>query len=50
MQVPKMFKDKKFISATLEELRGFMHETVLEQMKTNLPQSNIRSIRYVRAR
>ena len=37
-------------SATLEELRGFMHETVLEQMKTNLPQSNIRSIRYVRAR
>lgn len=37
-------------SATLEELRGYMHETVLEQMKTSLPQSNIRSIRYVRAR
>ena len=37
-------------SATLEELRGFMHETVLEQMRTSLPQSNIRSIRYVRAR
>jgi len=37
-------------SATLEELRGYMHETVLEQMKVSLPQSGIRSIRYVRAR
>ncbi len=37
-------------SATLEELRGYLHETVLEQMKASLPQSGIRSIRYVRAR
>lgn len=37
-------------SATLEELRGYMHETVLEQMKASLPQSNIRTIKYVRVR
>lgn len=36
--------------AALEELRGYLHESVLEQMKTSLPESNIRSIRYVRAR
>jgi predicted nucleic acid-binding Zn ribbon protein len=37
-------------SAALEELRGFLHESVLEQMKASLPESSIRSIRYVRAR
>ncbi len=37
-------------SAALEELRGFLHETVLEQMKASLPESEIRSIRYVRSR
>ncbi len=37
-------------SATLEELRGYLHETVLEQMKTSLPQSGIRAIRYLRSR
>lgn len=37
-------------SAALEELRGFMHETILQQLQTSLPQSNIRTIRYVRVR
>lgn len=37
-------------SAALEELRGYMHETILQQMKESLPQSEIRAIRYVRAR
>ena len=37
-------------SAALEELRGYLHETVLQQMQTSLPESNIRAIRYVRAR
>lgn len=37
-------------SATLEELRGYQHEIVLEQMKASLPHSAIRSIRYVRSR
>ena len=37
-------------SAALEELRGFMHEAVLAQMQASLPESGIRSIRYVRSR
>lgn len=37
-------------SAAMEELRGYLHETVLQQMQTSLPESNIRAIRYVRAR
>lgn len=37
-------------SAAMEELRGYLHETVLKQMQTSLPESNIRAIRYVRAR
>ena len=37
-------------SAALEELRGFLHETVLERLKASLPESGIRSIRYVRSR
>jgi len=37
-------------SAALEELRSYMNETALEQLKTSLPESDIRSIRYVRAR
>lgn len=37
-------------SAALEELRGFLHETVLQQMQASLPQSNIRTIKYVRVR
>jgi len=37
-------------SAALEELRGYLHETILQQMKESLPQSEIRAIRYVRAR
>ena len=36
--------------AAMEELRGYLHETVLEHMQTSLPGSDIRSIRYVRAR
>ncbi len=35
-------------SAVLEELRSFLHESVLEQLKTRLPDSGIRAIRYVR--
>ena len=37
-------------SVAMEELRGYLHETVLQQMQTSLPESNIRAIRYVRAR
>lgn len=37
-------------SAAMEELRSFLHESVLEQLQTSLPESNIRSIRYVRSR
>ncbi|RLT07635.1 MAG: DUF721 domain-containing protein [Planctomycetota bacterium] len=37
-------------SATMEELRGYLHETVLQQIQISLPESKIRSIRYVRAR
>ena len=37
-------------SAAMEELRGYLHETVLQQMQACLPESNIRSIRYVRKR
>ncbi len=37
-------------SAAMEELRSYLHESVLEQMQSSLPESNIRSIRYVRAR
>lgn len=37
-------------SAALEELRGFLHDTVLQQMQICLPQSDIRTIRYVRVR
>jgi hypothetical protein len=34
----------------MEELRSYLHESVLEQLQSSLPESNIRSIRYVRAR
>lgn len=37
-------------SAALAELRGFLHESVLCQMQSSLPQSGIRAIRYVRVR
>jgi predicted nucleic acid-binding Zn ribbon protein len=37
-------------SAAMEELRSYLHESVLAQMQSSLPESNIRSIRYVRAR
>ena len=37
-------------SATMEELRGYLHQTVLQQIQISLPESHIRSIRYVRAR
>ena len=37
-------------SAALEELRGFVHETALNQLRISLPESGIRAIRYVRAR
>lgn len=37
-------------SAALEELRSYMNETALKQMQASLPESGIRSIRYVRAR
>ncbi len=37
-------------SAAMEELRSYLHESVLEQLQSSLPESNIRSIRYVRAR
>ena len=37
-------------SAAMEELRGYLHESVLQQMQASLPESSIRSIRYVRAR
>lgn len=37
-------------SAVLQELRGFMHETILEQLKVRLVESGIRGIRYVRER
>lgn len=37
-------------SAVLEELRGFLHNQVLEQLQSRLPDSGIRSIRYVRER
>ncbi len=37
-------------SAVLEELRGYMHQGVLEQLKARLPDSGIRGLRYVRVR
>jgi len=37
-------------SAVLEELRGYMHEEILQQLKTRLPDSEIRGVRYVRVR
>lgn len=37
-------------SAAMEELRSYLHESVLEQMQQSLPESNIRSIRYVRSK
>lgn len=37
-------------SAALEELRCYLHESVLQQMQSSLPESKIQSIRYVRAR
>ena len=37
-------------SAALEELRSYLHESVLEQMQSSLPESQIQSIRYVRSR
>jgi len=37
-------------SAALEELRSYVNEAALEQLKVALPESGIRSIRYVRAR
>jgi predicted nucleic acid-binding Zn ribbon protein len=37
-------------SAVLQELRGFLHETVLQQMQQRLPNSGIRGIRYIRVR
>jgi len=35
-------------SAVLEELRGFMHQQVLEELQKRLPESGIRGIRYRR--
>lgn len=37
-------------SAAMEELRSYLNESVLEQLKSCLPESNIRSIRYVRSK
>lgn len=37
-------------SAALEELRGFLQETVLEQLRSSLPEAGIRTIRYKRVR
>ncbi|MFM7921277.1 MAG: DUF721 domain-containing protein, partial [Planctomycetaceae bacterium] len=36
--------------AILQELRGFLHETVLQQLQQRLPNSGIRGIRYIRVR
>ncbi|MEY4187031.1 MAG: DUF721 domain-containing protein [Planctomycetaceae bacterium] len=37
-------------SAVLQELRGFLHEAVLQQLQQRLPNSGIRGIRYKRVR
>jgi len=34
--------------AALEQLRGFLHQTVLKDMQQAMPDSEIRDIRYVR--
>lgn len=36
--------------AALEELRGFFHETALEQLQSRMPESGIKGIKYVRSR
>ena len=37
-------------SAVLEQLRGYLHQEVLEKLQSGLPDSEVRSIRYIRSR
>ena len=37
-------------SAVLEQLRGFLHHTLLAEIQSSLPESNIKSILYIRSR
>lgn len=37
-------------SAVLEQLRSYLHQEVLEKIRSGLPDSDVRSIRYLRSR
>lgn len=37
-------------NVVLEQLRSYLHHSILQQLQSSLPESGIRSIRYVRRR